>query len=92
MAINRRISDISVWGNYKWMRYEVMALPALNSCFFSKDAWVHYGATSPFEFTPANNIAVAARLDFFPVQGLRLRKKESLTPLGKIFSRDTLNL
>ena len=65
-------TGISVWGNYKWMRYEVMALPALNSCFFSKDAWVHYGATSPFEFTPANNIAVAARLDFFPVQGLRL--------------------
>ena len=65
-------TGLSIWGQHKWLRYEVMALPALNSCFFSKDAWVHYGATSPFEFTQGNNIAVAARLDFIPVQGLRL--------------------
>ncbi len=65
-------TGISIWGQYKWFRYEVMALPALNSCFFAKDSWIHYGATSPFEFSPANNLAVAGRLDFFPTNGLRL--------------------
>lgn len=63
---------IDIWGRAGDWRYEAMFLPALNSCFFSKDEWVKNGSASPFEFTPANNYAVAARIDNYSVPGLRL--------------------
>lgn len=65
-------TGIDIWGKAGDWRYEVMFLPALNSCFFSKDEWVKNGSGSPFEFTPANKYAVAARVDNYSVPGLRL--------------------
>lgn len=65
-------TGISIWGRAGAWRYEAMLLPALNSNFFSKDQWVKNAASSPFEFTPANNYAVAARIDNYSVPGLRL--------------------
>lgn len=55
----------------KW-RYEAMVTAGLNSMFFSKDEWIKNGAASPFEFTPANKLGVAARVDNYSVNGLRL--------------------
>ena len=65
-------TGLSVWGRAGRWRYEAMLLPGLNSGFFSKDEWIKNGATSPFEFSPANKFAVAARVDNYSVPGLRL--------------------
>lgn len=65
-------TGLSVWGRAGDWRYEVLATGGLNSAFFSKDQWIKGGQTSPFEFTPGNKWAVAARVDNFSVPGLRL--------------------
>lgn len=65
-------TGLSVWGRAGDWRYEAMLLPGLNSAFFSKDKWINQGAASPFEFSPANTWAVAARVDNYSVKGLRL--------------------
>lgn len=65
-------TGVSLWGRARDWRYEAMFLPALNSMFFSKDEWIKGGSASPFEFTPANKFAVAARIDNYSVPGLRL--------------------
>ncbi len=65
-------TGISIWGRAGKWRYEAMFLPALNSCFFSKDEWIKNGSSSPFEFHPANKYAFAARIDNYSVPGLRL--------------------
>ena len=64
-------TGLTVWGRHRSIRYEAMVMPALNSCFFSKDEWVKNASSSPFEFRPGNNYAVAARLDWYPLRGLR---------------------
>lgn len=65
-------TGLSIWGRYRKIRYEAMVMPALNSMMFSKDNWIKYGSSSPFEFRPGNNYAVAGRLDYYPADGLRL--------------------
>lgn len=65
-------TSLSVRGRAGAWSYEAMLLPALNSCLFSKDAWVNGGSASPFEFHPANHWAGAFRLDNYSVPGLRL--------------------
>ena len=65
-------TGISVWGRWKFLRYQAMFLPGLNSLMFSKDQWVKNGAASAFEFTPSNKYATALRLDFYPLKGLRI--------------------
>ncbi|MBR0073406.1 MAG: hypothetical protein IJP95_06165 [Bacteroidales bacterium] len=68
-------TGISLWGhfgkNQSW-RYEVMALPALNSNMFTESGWVHNGSASAYEFKVANNLAAAARIDNTSIPGLRL--------------------
>lgn len=63
---------VSVWGRVKDWRYEVQLLSALNSESFTAENFVHYGATSPYEYKVANAYAVAARLDNYSVKGLRV--------------------
>lgn len=65
-------TGISVWGRWKFLRYQLMFLPGLNSLMFSKDQWIKNGAASAFEFTPSNKYATAVRFDFYPIRGLRL--------------------
>ena len=68
-------TGISIWGEIgkkKWMRYEVLLIPSLDGFMFDRDHFVKYGSYSPYEFRVSNKYAVAARLDFKPVDGLRL--------------------
>ena len=63
---------LSLWGRLKDWRYEVQLLSGLNSESFTAENFVHYGATSPYEFKVANNYAGALRIDNHSFKGLRL--------------------
>lgn len=63
---------ISLWGRLKDWKYEAQLLSSLNSESFSAENFVHYGATSPYEFKVANNYAGAVRIDNYSVPGLRI--------------------
>ncbi len=63
---------LSVWGRLKDWRYEAQFLSGLNSESFTAENFVHYGATSPYEFKVANNYAGALRIDNYSVKGLRI--------------------
>lgn len=65
-------TGLSIWGKAGDWRYEAMLLAGLNSGMFSKDQWIKNGQSSPFEFTPANKLGFAARVDNYSVPGLRL--------------------
>ena len=63
---------VSLWGRWKDWRYEVEFLSGLNSESFTAENFVHYGATSPYEFKVANNYAGALRIDNYSLKGLRI--------------------
>ena len=63
---------VSLWGRLKNWRYEAQFLSGLNSESFTAENFVHYGATSPYEFKVANNYAGALRIDNYSVKGLRI--------------------
>ena len=63
---------VSLWGRVKDWRYEVQFLSGLDSERFGSYSFVHYGATSPYEFKIANNYAGALRIDNYSIKGLRL--------------------
>ena len=63
---------VSLWGRLKNWRYEAQLLSGLNSESFTAESFVHYGATSPYEFKVANNYAGAMRIDNYSVKGLRI--------------------
>ena len=63
---------LSLWGRLKNWRYEVQLLSGLNSESFTAENFVHYGATSPYEFKVANNYAGAMRIDNYSIKGLRI--------------------
>ena len=63
---------LSLWGRLKDWRYEAQFLSGLNSESFTAENFVHYGATSPYEFKVANNYAGALRVDNYSVKGLRV--------------------
>lgn len=63
---------VSLWGRLKDWRYEAQFLSGLNSESFTAENFVHYGATSPYEFKVANNYAGAVRIDNYSVKGLRI--------------------
>lgn len=65
-------TGISIWGMAKDWRYEAQLIAGLNSYGFSKEHWIQGGASSPFEFEPANKLAVAARVDNYSIKGLRM--------------------
>ncbi len=63
---------VSLWGRLDEWRYEAMLLSGLNSESFTAENFVHYGATSPYEFKVANCYAAAVRIDNYSVKGLRI--------------------
>lgn len=63
---------VSLWGRLKNWRYEAQFLSGLNSESFTAENFVHYGATSSYEFKVANNYAGALRIDNYSVKGLRI--------------------
>ena len=68
-------TGVSLWGhlgNGNDWRYEVMALPGLNSNMFTESGWIHNGSASAYEFKVANNLAAAVRIDNTSIPGLRL--------------------
>lgn len=66
-------TGVSLWGflGHDW-KYEVQFLAGLNALSFSRDNWIKKGASSAFEFDPANKYAVALRVDNYSISGLRL--------------------
>jgi len=63
---------ISAFGYVGDWRYEAQFLSGLDSDRFGANSFVHYGATSSYEFKIANTYAVAARLDNYSIPGLRV--------------------
>lgn len=63
---------ISLWGRVKDWRYEAQFLSGLDSERFRQVNYVHYGATSTYEFKVANCYAFAGRIDNYSIPGLRL--------------------
>ena len=63
------LSAFGMLGNW---RYEIQFLPGLSSERFGANSFVHYGATSSYEFQVANNYAVAGRIDNYYIPGLRI--------------------
>ena len=63
---------LSLWGRLPNWRYEAQLLSGLNSESFTAEGFVHYGATSPYEFKVANNYAGAVRVDNYSLKGLRI--------------------
>ncbi|MGN1264564.1 MAG: hypothetical protein ACI4UL_01995 [Muribaculaceae bacterium] len=63
---------VSLWGKVGDWRYEAQLLSGLNSESFTAEDFVHYGATSPYEFKVANTLAGAARIDNYSIPGLRI--------------------
>ena len=72
---------LSLWGRVKNWRYEAQFLSGLNSESFTAENFVHYGATSPYEFKVANNYAGAARVDYY-VGGAAARSGDGRTDVG----------
>lgn len=63
---------LSIWGSLPQWRYEAIFTSGLDAERFGHDCFVHYGATSPYEYKLANVYAGAARIDNYSVNGLRL--------------------
>lgn len=63
---------ISLWGRLPQWRYELQFLSGLDSECFGSESFIHYGATSCYEFKIANSYAGALRIDNYSVKGLRI--------------------
>lgn len=63
---------VSFWGRMKDWRYELQFLSGLDSERFGSESFLHYGATSSYEFKVANSYAIAARVDNYSVKGFRI--------------------
>lgn len=63
---------LSLWGSLPQWRYEAIFTSGLDAERFGHNCFVHYGATSPYEYKLANVYAGAARIDNYSVNGLRL--------------------
>lgn len=63
---------LSLWGSLPQWCYEAIFTSGLDAERFGHDCFVHYGATSPYEYKLANVYAGAARIDNYSVKGLRL--------------------
>ena len=91
---------IALWGRVDDWRYEVQFLSGLDSERFGSQSFVHYGATSPYEFKIANNYAASLRLDNYSVKGLRLSLsgyygstfKNTLRSIGTTYNKVKGNL
>ncbi len=91
---------VSLWGRLSNWRYEVQFLSGLDSERFGSYSFVHYGATSPYEFKIANNYAGALRIDNYSIPGLRLSLsgyygstfKNTLRSIGSRYSSTRGNL
>ena len=63
---------ISLWGRVSDWRYEAIFTSGLDAERFGHNCYVHYGATSPYEYKLGNVYAGAARIDNYSIPGVRL--------------------
>ena len=63
---------LSLWGRVSDWRYEAIFTSGLDAERFGHNCYVHYGATSPYEYKLGNVYAGAARIDNFSIPGVRL--------------------
>ena len=63
---------VSLWGRVSDWRYEAIFTSGLDAERFGHNCFVHYGATSPYEYKLANVYAGAARVDNYSIPGVRL--------------------
>lgn len=65
-------TGVSLWGRYSKFKYELQFLEGLDAMQFDRDGWIHKGSHSAFEFEPASKYAVAARIDYYAMPGVRI--------------------
>lgn len=65
-------TGISLWGKLENWRYEAQFLSGLDAERFGADDFIHYAATSCYEYKIANVYAGALRIDNYSVDGLRM--------------------
>lgn len=66
-------TGVSLWGKpLSWLRYEAQFLAGLDAFKFNRLNWIGEGTSNPFEFEVANKYGGMLRLDFYPVDGLRV--------------------
>lgn len=63
---------ISLWGRTGDFRYEAQVIPGLNSRLFNNSGWIAGASASPYEYTVANTLAGAFRLDNYSIRNLRI--------------------
>lgn len=62
---------ISFWGEHNGWKYEFQLLPGLNSRLFNNSMWINGASASPYEYTVANSLAGAFRIDNSSIEGTR---------------------
>lgn len=65
-------TGIALWGKVERWRYEIQFLSGLDAERFGADDFIHYSATSCYEYKIANVYAGALRIDNYTFRGLRL--------------------
>lgn len=65
---------LSFWGEAGAWKYELQLLPGLNSRLFNNSQWIKNASASPYEYTVANSLAGAFRIDNRSIEGLRIGK------------------
>ncbi len=65
-------TGISLWGRTAHWRYELLMTSGMDGFMFDRDHFVHYGAKSPYEYRVANRPGIAARVDNYSIEGLRI--------------------
>lgn len=56
----------------KWLRYQAQFVAGLDAFKFNRLNWIGEGTSDPFEFEIANKYGGLLRLDFYPIEGLRI--------------------
>ncbi|MDR2773299.1 MAG: hypothetical protein LBC19_00915 [Tannerella sp.] len=65
-------TGISLWGNIKRWRYELLFVAGPDADRFGSKDWIKGGAGSPYEFKMATSYAGVLRIDNYSVKGLRI--------------------
>lgn len=65
-------TGVNLWGKLKRWKYQAILVPGLDCIMFDDGGWIHSGATSPYEFKIANNMAGAFRIDNYSIKNLRM--------------------
>ena len=65
-------TGLSFWGKTAAWRYEIMFIAGLDAERFNNANWIKKGSTSPYEFSIANQYAMAYRIDNYSIKGLKV--------------------